>query len=207
MTKNHTDVINAIIKRMGAKSYLEIGVFNTDHNFDKIECDYKIGVDPDPTAKATFALTSDDFFDAWEGRLFDVIFIDGLHHADQVEKDFRNAMKILSDKGFIVLHDTNPHSERITHVPRDNGEWCGDVYKFAANLHAFADINFFTVDFDYGVTVAWADISKKEGVHFSDVVLDYEFFNKVRKEALNLITVEEFEKWAANEVEGPKILG
>ena len=42
---------------------------------------------------------------------FDVIFIDGLHLADQVEKDIDNALKFIKEDGFIILHDVNPPTE------------------------------------------------------------------------------------------------
>lgn len=152
--KDHTDLINHLIQLRKLESYLEIGVFRRAHNLDKINCKNKIGVDPDPKAEASFTTTSDDFFQRWD-RKMGLIFIDGLHHADQVKKDFENALRLVEDNGFIVLHDTNPHSERITHVPRDNGEWTGDVYKFACTLSEYDGIDFLTFDFDYGVTVVW----------------------------------------------------
>lgn len=37
---------------------------------------------------------------------FDFIFIDGDHSNEGVKEDFRNCMKIISDNGTIVLHDT-----------------------------------------------------------------------------------------------------
>ena len=42
---------------------------------------------------------------------FDLIFIDGLHLANQVQKDIENSLKFIKDEGFIVLHDCNPPSE------------------------------------------------------------------------------------------------
>ena len=36
---------------------------------------------------------------------FDVIFIDGDHHFDQVKKDIYNSLYHLSDKGLIIFHD------------------------------------------------------------------------------------------------------
>ena len=43
---------------------------------------------------------------------FDVIFIEGLHLAEQVDRDISNALRYLKDDGFIVLHDCNPPLER-----------------------------------------------------------------------------------------------
>jgi hypothetical protein len=151
----HTDLLNLIAETIGAETYLEIGVHNPDHNFNHIKVLWKTGVDPDPAAQAKFQWTSDEFFKFFPTQKnyfekYDLIFIDGLHHADQVKKDIDNAWQYLSDGGVIVIHDTNPQTEATTCVPRgEQREWCGDVYKTICAL----DIPFFTVDFDYGCTV------------------------------------------------------
>jgi SAM-dependent methyltransferase len=170
--KDHTDLLNLIAKKINAKMYIEIGVFNPSHNFDKIEVENKIGVDPDPNAKAMFKMISDEFFSMYknlgiaivdgqkkyvipEGEpaiaraKADLVWIDGLHHADQVKKDIQNAWDILTPGGVIAVHDCNPHSEAITYVPRDSREWTGDVYKTISNIKSEK----FTIDFDYGCCV------------------------------------------------------
>lgn len=185
--KHHSELINWLIKERDLKSYIEIGVFNRDHNFNKICAYHKRCVDPDPSAKADYQMTSDDFFEHWIDMpqpKTDLIFIDGLHHADQVEKDFHNALKILTNRGFIVMHDCNPHSERITHVPRDNREWCGDVYKFAARLGEIDGIDYCTIDADYGCAVVWKAWWKK-GKPVGKIT--WERFVKERKELLKLV--------------------
>lgn len=161
MLKNHTDLLNHLAKKIKAGSYLEIGISNKANNFDKICVACKTGVDPNPLAMAEYQCTSDEFFDInsllEDGpETFDLIFIDGLHHADQVRRDFENSLKVLNKGGYIVLHDTNPESEHLTHVPRDKkGRWLGDVYKFAIRLSEYPEIDFKTIDFDNGCTVVW----------------------------------------------------
>ena len=39
------DIINKLIKENDFKSYLEIGVCNPIHCFDKVQCEHKEGVD------------------------------------------------------------------------------------------------------------------------------------------------------------------
>jgi hypothetical protein len=134
---NRTDLLNHLATKYDLKRYLEIGVQVPALNFDKIKCEYKVGVDPDPMAMTTYTMTSDQFFKTFAHQhVFDLIFIDGLHTAEQVRKDFENALKILSPKGFIVMHDCNPEKEEHTIVPRPRptGHWNGDVYKFASCL-------------------------------------------------------------------------
>ncbi|HLA53590.1 MAG TPA: class I SAM-dependent methyltransferase [Flavitalea sp.] len=154
---NHTDLLNHLAAEIGAMSYLEIGVSNRQTNFDKINVRFKIGVDPNPAAQANYQGTSDEFFKI-NVLKYDLIFIDGLHHADQVKRDFENSLAALQPGGRILIHDTNPESELLTHVPRDKaGRWLGDVYKFASTLREYAGIDFRTVDFDNGCTVVWRD--------------------------------------------------
>lgn len=195
---HHSDLINFIIKQKDLKSYIEIGTFNRSHNFDLIECDKKYCVDPDPNARADFMMTSDQFFefmtvDPLYTRLkkFDLIFIDGLHHADQVKKDFDNALLCLKDRGYIVLHDCNPHSETITHVPRDNREWSGDVYKFVSTLGSYSGIDFLTVDMDYGCCVVWKD---KKTIGYEIPEITWEYFVENKQKLLRLVDVEMFKK-------------
>jgi SAM-dependent methyltransferase len=156
---NHTDLLVFLAKRLKAPYYLEIGVQNRANNLDKIPAAVKVGVDPDPQAKADYVMTSDEFFAQWGlDRKFDLIFIDGLHHADQVARDFTHALRVLKPTGVIMLHDTNPARPEHAEVPRRTkapAKWCGDVYKFACSLGAYDDVTHFTVDFDNGCTVVF----------------------------------------------------
>ena len=77
-----TDIIQSLIDKVGAENYLEVGV-SAGENFRDIKCKNKVGVDPEPSTPATIHIDSDSFFKD-NKRTFDVIFIDGLHHADQV---------------------------------------------------------------------------------------------------------------------------
>ena len=80
---------------------------------DKINIKYKVGVDPCLEAhdrEPTFKLTSDDFF-AKNKETFDIIFIDGLHESEQVERDINNSLLCLNQGGYIVCHDINPTKE------------------------------------------------------------------------------------------------
>jgi hypothetical protein len=201
--KTRTDLLNFLAEKYNLQSYLEIGVQHPEQNFDKIKCDYKASVDPDPEAKAMFCMTSDDYFKVIQKGTFvyalnkevypqfDLIFIDGLHTAEQVKKDFENALKILSPNGFIVLHDCNPEKEEHTIVPRptERGHWNGDVYKFACELGYYYK-KFNTVDIDNGCGVwnnAGQDILKD-----TDFPMDsFDSFNTYRKQLLNLISWDE----------------
>jgi hypothetical protein len=194
--KTRTDLLNHLATKYHLKRYFEIGVQNPQQNFDKILCEYKVGVDPDPNAHASFCMTSDEFFDAIDYSLkvnYDLIFIDGLHTAEQVEKDFENALRIISPNGFIVLHDCNPEKEEHTIIPRPTkiGHWNGDVFKFAVMISNSRKI---TVDIDNGCAIIKNnDKFMYESDRFTgDLSCSFEHFNKNRKQLLNLITWDEF---------------
>lgn len=179
---NRTNLINYIIKKQGYKSYLEIGV-GTGKNFRDVKCKEKASVDPDDKVNATYRMTSDDYF-MRHTYGYDICFIDGLHHADQVRRDIENAWLRLDDGGCLILHDTNPDREEITHVPRDSKEWCGDVYKA---IHQIDGPPKFTLKDDHGVTV----IRKTGPLVMSDGVIEWDGFVMFREAILHLVTWEE----------------
>ena len=198
MITHHTQLLNALIEKYNLKSYLEIGVQNPANNFDKIRCDLKTGVDPEIKSyivdkkKLILSLSSDYFFGGEENvfsleEKFDLIFIDGLHHADQVKRDFENSLKCLNDNGFIVMHDVLPENERGTKIPRETKVWWGDVYKFAMTMHEYG-FEFKTFDIDNGcMLVSKTPIIRP--INPSNVKYDWETF-KIYKHVLLRIVDE-----------------
>jgi len=154
---NHTSLLNSLIEQHGLLAYLEIGVQNVNNNFNKISTPIKVGVDPEVTAKGVHKKTSDEFFKRNVSN-YDLIFIDGDHTAEQVERDFNNSLACLNPEGFIVLHDCLPEKEEHAMVPRVSKVWNGDVYKFILKLNEYDDINFRTLDFDHGCCVVWKEV-------------------------------------------------
>ncbi len=166
MITNHTQLLNALIEKYGLKSYLEIGVQNPANNFDKIKAPgLKHGVDPELQSEMNTIVgfvgekgfTSDEFFASMPDLhpIYDLIFIDGLHHADQVKRDFENSLRCLSDHGFIVIHDVLPENEAGTKVPRETKQWWGDVYKFAMSISNYSGIGYKTFNIDNGCMLVW----------------------------------------------------
>lgn len=185
LSLTHTELLNLIAEKINAESYLEIGVFNPDHNFNKIVCNFKYGIDPNVAYENVFQGTSDEFFSKnIDAQRWDLILIDGLHHADQVKEDIKNSFACLSEKGVILIHDSNPPTEQTTCVPRGSQrEWCGDVYKTICQITSPK----FTIDVDYGCCV----LQKKDGLKFNKKNIDWNYFNKNRKELLNLVSLDE----------------
>lgn len=187
-TIERTDIINTLIQKIDAKKYLEIGV-SIGQNLASINCEYKIGVDPNVNSPATFHITSDEFFEKNQ-ETFDVIFIDGLHHADQVLKDILNSLDILNDGGYIICHDMNPIREEHQLTLIKEGTWNGDCWKAHVHLrNTRNDLTMFVVDTDHGCGIIQKGCQDTINI---DGVMTYQNFDKNRKEWLNLITVEEF---------------
>jgi len=135
-------LINWFIREYGFKNYLEIGIDNPNNCHNKVTCPFKVGVDPNVGKTVPphfFRLTSDAFF-SQNDQVFDVIFIDGLHLADQVLRDVDNALTVLSYGGVIILHDCRPYSVAVAGESRVPGKsWYGTVWKAWARLRATRD--------------------------------------------------------------------
>ena len=210
------DILNSILSSMECTEtrYLEIGVRNPNDNFNRINANFKFSVDPGleyPDNPVDFNGTSDEFFSElnsgrrfFEGDdpLFDVIFIDGLHLADQVYRDVLNSLSWLKADGFIVLHDCNPPTEyhaRETYSDVETpagGSWNGTVWKALVVLRRRIDLSVFCIDTDWGCGVISKDNSLYPSLASSDTPFFYEYDNlsRNRVDLLGLIRYEEFKK-------------
>jgi hypothetical protein len=197
----HTDILNTLIAKHNYQSYLEIGVQNRNNNFDQINCRCSVGVDPEPTnpdLTDIFIGTSDEYFNSEQSKrnTFDLIFIDGLHTAEQVKKDFENALTILNPGGAIMLHDCNPTDKAWTSIPRGTQKiWTGDVYKFASFMSMYMN-RYLTVDTDFGCMIIRPRFVEGKYDGFNNIhpipEISWKEFDAKRNELLNLISVEQF---------------
>ncbi len=197
-----TDIINYLIEKYKYKSYLEIGVRNPKSgNFNNIKIKHKLGVDPNPVIKQTniFVGTSDFFF-MKNNATFDLIFIDGLHLENQVDKDIMNSLNCLNAGGMILLHDCNPPTEMHQ---RDNycidgnyPSWNGTVWKSFAKLRMTRpDLTMCVIDTDWGIGVikeGSQELYPSENLNINE--LKYDLLENKRTELLNLISVDNFKK-------------
>jgi hypothetical protein len=190
------DIINYLIEKYKLINYLEIGVFKGE-NIREVKAPHKDGVDPGVEGytppEVNYPMTSDSFFELIKGHddiKYDIIFIDGLHHADQVEKDIKNALNHIVKDGFILLHDCNPVSYEAQLVPRQTVAWNGDVWKAFVDFKAhYPMMECSVVDTDFGVGV----IKVGESVCTLQAnIWEWDYFNSNRKQLLNLITWDEF---------------
>lgn len=146
----HTDLINELIRRYSYKTYLEIGVRNPAKNINLIHLpsESKVGVDPEVWGNnltsspeemrayvglrdygCIFHQTYSEYFWEYNDQVFDIIFIDGLHHASMVFWDAVNALGFINSNGMILIHDINPGSMEMQRLPRQTKEWTGNSWK------------------------------------------------------------------------------
>jgi glycosyltransferase involved in cell wall biosynthesis len=151
-------IINVLTKN--THKYLEIGT-EYGYTFSNTHFLNKVGVDPDPKCDTNIAgseifdCTSDYYFDNINNSTasienlkqcdFDVIFIDGMHHCENVLRDFNNSLNKLTKNGVIFIDDCIPlnYNEQlkipIKHfyekgILKYGEEWTGDVWKFIYHL-------------------------------------------------------------------------
>ena len=194
--KTRSDIINTIIEKFKYNTYLEIGV-KIGTNFKAINIKDKECVDPFPQYKqCNHVMTSDNFFEN-NTKKYDVIFVDGLHHAEQVERDIKNSLKFIHRDGCIIVHDCNPIDERHQVIPVGQCKtltWNGDVWKAWVKAMSIYKFEKFTVDIDHGVGVI--NLNKDGKVIDINNELVYKSLEINRKQWLNLINIDEFIKWS-----------
>jgi hypothetical protein len=205
--------VNYFVDKYNYQSYLEIGI-HRGKTYKEIICDVKAGVEPGGKKRGgmhpTHAMTSDDFFFQNDDR-FDIVFIDGLHHADQFMRDVINSLDCLNEGGTIFCHDINPVHKLWQLVPQPpdfykGGKqmWRGDVWKGWVKLRATReDLWMYTIQGTrarpqsfHGHCLGVIRKGKQDLLPLSRKLIDptYEDFNENRAEWLNLITWEDFEE-------------
>lgn len=207
---NRTTVINYLISVLNRETtYLEIGVRNPNDNYNKITAEEKYSVDPGIEYKENpvdFKLTSDAFFNALKkGEIlnrtikFDLIFIDGLHLAEQVERDINNALEFIKDDGFLVLHDCNPPSEwhareTFNYFFSPAGEyWNGTTWKAFLKQRYNSRLQSCCIDSDWGVGILSKTWQLGNHIKSTNKFYEYSSLEKDRKTLLNLIDFEELQ--------------
>lgn len=141
--QTRTDLIKALVETFDYKSYLEIGC-RKNETFDAVKCKAKVGVDP--VEGGTHKMLSDEFFKQNKST-FDIVFIDGDHHHDQVLRDALNSLMCLNSNGTIVMHDCSPPDE--TYEGKRNWK-CGTAWRAFATLREQVDLDAIVADWDYG---------------------------------------------------------
>lgn len=130
------------------RAYLEIGTQTGASLTLAKDAKIAVGVDPEMgnlTHDCTFATlcetTSDEFFEAgpvFEGSdgnsQLDLVFIDGLHHSEQVWRDFYHAAEVGHEKTIYVFDDVLPRNQVEAAREMCPGDWTGDVWKIISAI-------------------------------------------------------------------------
>ena len=208
---SRTAIINYLLAYLERETtYLEIGIRNPEDNYNHIIAHTKYSVDPGmefAANPADFKMTSDIFFKKLgnNGILgkevrFDVIFIDGLHLAEQVDRDITNALNYLKEDGFIVLHDCNPptawharEAHHYNHTPAA-GYWNGTTWKAFLKWRGNHSVFSCCIDTDWGVGILSKKYAIGQSLSHNNPFYEFHVFDNNRKTFLNLITFDELKK-------------
>ena len=128
-TEHHSDLIVQLVKSINCKTYLELGIYDGS-TLTRVSqfVPRVIGVDItdlriNKNVGEFHLSTTHDFLQNFN-EMVDIIFIDADHSFKSVKEDFKNSLKLLNEFGVIILHDTDPISEKYL----DKG-YCGDSYQ------------------------------------------------------------------------------
>ena len=129
-------------RRRRPRLYLEIGVHQGTSLALALPTTEVVGVDPDPQVETEprpgieiVAMTSDEFFASDRapallgGQRLDMVFVDGLHHHEQVLADLAHVEPYCYEGTLVAIHDCLPrHEDEATRAPTQL-LWAGDVWK------------------------------------------------------------------------------
>lgn len=210
---NRITILNSLIAKHGYKTYLELGI-RDGSCFNAINCETKIGVDPDLSSAATIFQTSDDFFaDLKESVLlgilhpnktttkvpktYDIVFIDAMHMEEFVYRDIINSLAVLNEGGTILMHDCLPTSEFMQLVPMspDHNEWTGDTWRAYFKLRTEReDLEMAVCDVDWGCGLIRP--GKQTPIFldkpFSEVT--YQDFVQAKNHWMNVLSADQFKQ-------------
>lgn len=207
-----SEIINFLLDSLDNEDtkYLEIGVRNPEDNFNKICSVKKISVDPGIEFKSNpvdYKMTSDIFFNnIRDGNIlsrdikFDVIFIDGLHLAEQVERDINNSLDYISNDGFIVIHDCNPPTEFHSresfsyHLSPAQYFWNGTTWKAFFKFRQNTELYSCCINSDWGIGIISKNSNLGKPTTVQNPFYEYHILNENRTDSLNLIDYEFFKE-------------
>ena len=192
---NPAQFISKIIERKkNYRSYLEIGC-RSNATFKAVSLPDKTGVDPE--TGGTHRMTSDTFFEKYFDLKFDLIFVDGLHEKEQVQRDILNSLASLNKGGVILIHDCLPRTpqnqysveefrDAFNAEPPDGKAWNGDVWKGIVKLRTREWPDICVLNEDWGMGIAM-DRSNSQRVLKDVSNLDWRTFCTRKEELLRIV--------------------
>jgi SAM-dependent methyltransferase len=140
----YLEVLHDLHSLINPGVYLEIGV-RRGASLALASCP-SVAIDPDPHPDLDIGnptvqfhrCASDDFFFFNSGHAFagqvDLAFIDGMHLAEYVCRDFMNVERFMRRGGVVVIDDVLPNHPIQASRERVSQVWTGDVWRFAEHL-------------------------------------------------------------------------
>ena len=199
-------IIDKLVQKYDYKSYLEIGIRHKEtFNFISLPKEVKECIDPNYD-NVTWKLTSDKAFKIIpETKKWDIVFIDGLHEANQVLRDIENSLKHLNENGCIVCHDMLPPNTEYLSLSR-----CGNGWEAFARLRMTNEnLQMYTINTDYGCAIIKRgkqelyvddnfnhDFSEYES---NKQIIGNKFKVDFNKHLMNVISCDEFNKLLEDE--------
>lgn len=203
MQITRSQVIQQLLSLHDVPRYLEVGVANGE-TFHAVNAVTKVAVDPrfrfsmaERQSDAEYhEVTSDDYFGSIVDRRdrFHVIYLDGLHTAEQTLRDFINAISYLAEGGMIVIDDVCPPTQ-LSAIPdrrtffkvrefigSDKQTWMGDVFKIVYFIDTFCQqFSYRVIAENHGQAVVWPSrrkhtrhrsVTEVGGLTFENMVVD-----------------------------------
>ena len=212
------DMINALAKKNGYRSYLEICTTTTGGRFWKIDrkqlriCHRLLYRCPEQFAdgdEITYRSASESIENLLpSGPWYDIVFVDPWHSFECSMRDLQAGLSVLREDGVMIVHDCCPASKEWASLQPVKGCWCGVTYcAYIELLLSRRDLTYYTVDTDYGcgvikkkpregapkpehgVTDELAERWRNQRSQNADM---FELFCNHKRELLNLISVEDF---------------
>ena len=141
---DYLEVLGRLHQFLRPKTYLEIGTLS-GRSLELARC-ATIAIDPilafdrnviaGKPACFLFQMTSDEFFSQYQprallGQRIDMAFLDGMHLAEFILRDFIQVERCAKRNSLIMLHDCIPGDVHMTsRVHQPGTAWTGDVWKF-----------------------------------------------------------------------------
>lgn len=177
---DYIDLLSRFHSAINPKNYFEIGC-RRGGSLTLARCP-SIAVDPEPEISVAleaptriFKETSDEFFarpkvNELIGREIDLAFIDGLHVAEQVLRDFMNVERYSHRSGVIVIDDVLPTDLRYATRQRETNIWCGDVYKIVKILKRYRkDLSVYVLDIEMKGACVVSDLDSNSQVLYENL--------------------------------------
>ncbi|HUK08675.1 MAG TPA: class I SAM-dependent methyltransferase [Stellaceae bacterium] len=216
------DIINELIRRRGLRSYLEICTPTTGGSFSEVERGtlvrrdrlmYRCPRDFADGDTITFRSTTEDIAGIVDqvrrsGLRYDLIFVDAWHTLPCAARDLDAALSLLTDDGFLVVHDCSPPNVNMATSEHSGACWHGVTYAaFLDLVAAHPELGYYTVDADVGCGIIRKSAAPNPASTRRDTAMlgewiarapgmgereRFEFFDIHRERLLNLVSVREF---------------